>query len=159
MSYVCISVRQCFIPLARWHNAHRVDMLVHDVFSTLCTIWHPQWGGSSWAIGFTFGTGTLEQLGYNLVKVARWSTPLLGHNTSTWDKQIKHTRRSAIADKLPNAALRWMTAIYRPNFPAFIYHSPIWRPQWGGSPRAIGCIFGTGKLEWLGYNLVKVARW
>jgi len=26
----------------------------------------------------------------------------------------------------------------------------------GGSPRAIGFIFGMRKLEWLGYNLVKV---
>jgi len=27
----------------------------------------------------------------------------------------------------------------------------------GGSLRAIGFIFGVGKLEWLGYNLAKVA--
>jgi len=27
----------------------------------------------------------------------------------------------------------------------------------GGSPRTIGFMFGTGKLEWLGYNLVKFA--
>jgi len=26
-----------------------------------------------------------------------------------------------------------------------------------GIPRAIGVIFGVGKLKWMGYNLVKVA--
>jgi len=36
------------------------------------------------------------------------------------------------------------------------YPSPIWCLQWGGSPRAIRFIFSVGKLEWLGYNLVKV---
>jgi len=35
----------------------------------------------------------------------------------------------------------------------------FWGLQWGGSPRVIGFIFGTEKLEWLGYNLVKVAWW
>jgi len=39
-------------------------------------------------------------------------------------------------------------------------HIPnIWCPQWGGSPQCIRFIFGTQKLEWLGYNLAKVARW
>jgi len=41
----------------------------------------------------------------------------------------------------------------------FTYSSPIWSCRWGGSPRAIGFIFGVGKLEWPGYNLVKVAWW
>jgi len=36
------------------------------------------------AIGFIFGMGKLEWLGYNLVKVAWWSTHSFGHNTSTW---------------------------------------------------------------------------
>jgi len=35
----------------------------------------------------------------------------------------------------------------------------IWHPQWGGSPREIGFIFGTGKLEWLGCSLAKIAWW
>jgi len=60
---------------------------------------------------------------------------------------------------LSRAALWWMTVIYWPDFPTFTYPSPIWRPQWGRSPRAIGFIFSTEKLEWLGYNLVKVAWW
>jgi len=34
--------------------------------------------------------------------------------------------------------------------------SDLWRPQ---SPRAIGFIFGMGKLKWLGYNQVKATRW
>jgi len=50
-----------------------------------------------------------------------------------------------------------MTAIYWPNFPTFTYPSPIWRPRWEGFPQAIGFICGMGKLEWLRYNLVKVA--
>jgi len=52
-----------------------------------------------------------------------------------------------------------MAAIYWPDFPTFTYPSPIWRHQRRGSPRAIGFIFRTEKLEWLGYNLVKVAWW
>jgi len=35
------------------------------------------------------GTSKLEQLGYNLVKVARWSTQSFGHNTSTWQTDRK----------------------------------------------------------------------
>jgi len=46
---------------------------------------------------------------------------------------------------------------YWSHFPTFTYHSPIRRHQWGGSPRAIGFIFGMAKLEWLSYSLVKVA--
>jgi len=57
---------------------------------------------------------------------------------------------------LSRAALWWTTAIYWPDFPTFTYPSPpVWCPQWGRSPWAIGLIFGTGKLEWLGYNVVK----
>jgi len=48
---------------------------------------------------------------------------------------------------------------YWPYFPTFTYPSPIWRPLWGGSPWAIGFIFGVDTLEWLSYNLVKVAWW
>jgi len=47
-------------------------------------IWRLQWGGSLGAIGFIFGLGKLEWLGYNLVKVAWWSSQSLRHNTSTW---------------------------------------------------------------------------
>jgi len=43
-----------------------------------------------------------------------------------------------------------MTAIY---WPDYTYPSPIWRRRW------VGFIFGVGKLEWLGYNLVKIAWW
>jgi len=79
------------------------------------------------------------------------------------------TRSSAVADKPPDAcaryavlsraALWWLTALYWLNFSTFTYRSSIWRPQRGKSPRAIGFKFGTGKLEWLGYNTMKVAWW
>jgi len=48
------------------------------------SIWCSQWGGFFRAIGFIFGVGKLERLGYNLVKVAWRSTLSIGHNTSTW---------------------------------------------------------------------------
>jgi len=80
-----------------------------------------------------------------------------------------NTRNSAIAYKPPDACARhavlsradlwWMTAIYWPDFPTVTNLFSIWHPQWGGPPRAIGFILGIGKLEWLGYNLVKVAWW
>jgi len=68
------------------------------------------------------------------------------------------TRSSAIADKPPDATIWWVTATYWPDFPIFTYPGPICRTQWG-SPRAVGFLFGTRKLEWLCYNLVKVAWW
>jgi len=52
-----------------------------------------------------------------------------------------------------------MTAIFCPNFPTFTYYFPILTPSMGGFPGAIGFIFGMGKLEWLGYYLVKFAWW
>jgi len=61
--------------------------------------------------------------------------------------------------KPSDAALWWMTVIYWPDFSNFAYPSPIWRPQWEGSPQAIRFIFGTWKLEWLGYNLAMDAWW
>jgi len=39
------------------------------------------------------------------------------------------------------------------------YPYSIWRPQRGRFPEAIEFLFGVGKLEWLGYNVVKVAWW
>jgi len=44
----------------------------------------PSMRGSPLAIRFIFGMGKLEWLGYNLVKVAWWSTQSFGYNTSTW---------------------------------------------------------------------------
>jgi len=72
------------------------------------------------------------------------------------------TRNSAIDDKPPDAAALWLDlptfhsltkgqhrqATYWRDFPNFTYPSPIFT-------RVIGFIFGTEKLEWLGYNLVK----
>jgi len=49
-----------------------------------------------------------------------------------------------------------LLAAYWPYFPTFAYFSSIWRPQWGGSLRAIGFIFCTGKLEWLGEGHVTI---
>jgi len=57
-----------------------------------------------------------------------------------------------IADKPPNAG-----AHHIPNT-GYLCHS-IWSSQWRGSPRAIGFIFGMGKPDWLGYNLVNAGRW
>jgi len=61
-----------------------------------------------------------------------------------------HAARTLVRTYSPKAATHW------PDFLSFTYPSPIWRPQWGGSPCAIRFVFGIGKLEWLGYNLVKV---
>jgi len=90
------------------------------------------------------------------------------------------TRNSAVTAKPPNACcisyyvlpsgeVKWRSSFYFTSPEgntdahgiqsiAYLRHS-VWRPQWGESPRAIGFIFGVGKLEWLGYNLVKVAWW
>jgi len=51
-----------------------------------------------------------------------------------------------------HAALWWMIAIYWLDFSTVTNPSPMSRCQ---SPRAIGFIFGTGKLKWLSYNMVK----
>jgi len=83
----------------------------------------------------------------------RLCTPML---RSPWYKTL---RSPAFHPVLPRAAFWRMTAVYWPDFPIFTYPSRIWRPQWGESLRTIEFIFGMGKLEWLGYNLVKVARW
>jgi len=48
-----------------------------------------------------------------------------------------------------------MSAIYWPDFPTFTYLSHL-MPSIMGSSRAIGFIFGMRKLEWLGYNLVRI---
>jgi len=82
-----------------------------------------------------------------------------------WAKKFwrlrKLTRSSAIADKPPDAAVWWLTAIYWTDFSTFTYLSPVWRAQWKGSPRAIGFIFDMGrpKLERPGCNQAKVAWW
>jgi len=73
-----------------------------------------------------------------------------------WHKTLRNTAFRAV---LSRADIWWMTAIYWPDFPTFTYPSSIWRPQWGGSPGAIGFTFGVGKLKGRGYNLVKVAWW
>jgi len=57
-------------------------------------IWCPEWVGYPWAVGFIFGVGKLEWLGYNLVKVAWWSTQSFGHNTSTWQTHRQPRRHS-----------------------------------------------------------------
>jgi len=41
-----------------------------------------------------FGTEKLEWVGYNLVKVAWWSTQSFGHNTSTWQTYRQPRRHS-----------------------------------------------------------------
>jgi len=93
--------------------------------------------------------------------------PLQAHmhyTVNVINSRLINTTSSAIADKPPDAcvlswaALWWMTVIYWPGFPT-TYPSPISCPQWGGSPKAIGFIYGMEKLEWLGYNMVKVAWW
>jgi len=88
--------------------------LVHDVMSRADLWWMtviteflhfclhlsplmPSTKGIPQATGFIFGTEKLEWLGYNLVKVAWWSTQSFGHNTSTW-----HTdSHVAIANSMP----------------------------------------------------------
>jgi len=50
-----------------------------------------------------------------------------------------------------------MTAIYWPDFPTFTYAFLI-DALIEEILRVIWFIFGMGKLEWLSYNLVKVAR-
>jgi len=80
-------------------------------------------------------------------------TPML---RSRWHKTLWSTTFHAMQSRV---ALLRMTAIYLPDCSNFACPSPIWRRQWEGSSRLIGFIYGMGKLEWLGYNLVKVAWW
>jgi len=63
---------------------------------------------------------------------------------SAWHKTLWSTDFHAV---LSRAALWWMTAIYWPDFPSFIYPSLIWRRQ---SPRAIGFIFCYWKTRTAG---------
>jgi len=63
-------------------------------------------------------------------------------------------RAMLCCQELPSGEwLRFIKGIFR-LLPT--YSSPVWRPKWGGSLRAIGFIFSVGKLEWLGYNLMKI---
>jgi len=70
------------------------------------------------------------------------------------------TRQSAAFHAvLSRATFWWMTAIYWPDLPTSTHLSLIRLSRWGGSHRAIGFIFDMEKLDWLGYNLVKIAWW
>jgi len=77
-------------------------------------------------------------------------------------RYLQLTRSSAVTDKPPDLSCisyfireqRWYT-LYSKHCVPMPFH---WRPQWWGSPRAIG-FMGVGKLEWLGYKIVKVAWW
>jgi len=86
---------------AVWFHSHgsttqrRIPTL-HTICQTSSMRKSPQ------AIGFVFGLGKLEWLGYNLVKVACWSTQLFGHNTSTWQTNIQTDSHVTIG----NAALK-----------------------------------------------------
>jgi len=93
------------------------------------------------------------------LQTLRWRIGVESRACNKISLTLNATRSTAFHAVLSRAALWWITAIYWPDFPTFTYHSPIWRPQWGGSPRDIGFIFGMGKLEWLDYNLVKVTWW
>jgi len=83
-----------------------------------------------------------------------WQTKLIQldfRHTYLYDACARHAM-------LSTAAVWWITAIYWPDFRTFTYPPPIWYPQWGGSSPAIGFMFGAGKLEWLGCNLMKRPR-
>jgi len=58
-----------------------------------------------------------------------------------------------------SSCYRWQTV--RPTLVHVVFTTlrTIWRPRWRRSLRAIWFILGMGKLEWLGYKLVKVAWW
>jgi len=85
-------------------------------------IWRSQWGGSPRAIGFIFDMGKLERLGYNLVKVAWWSTQSFGNNTSTWQT---HRQPRRYSNSRPYA-LRQAAKIVR-GFLAVIGFMPMYR--------------------------------
>jgi len=59
---------------------------------------------------------------------------------------------------LSRAALWWMTAIYWHNFLTFTYPYH-WTPSMMRIPSSYLVHIWDGKLEWLGYNLVKVTWW
>jgi len=66
--------------------------------------------GFPWAIGFIFGVGKLEWLGYSLVKVESWSTQSFGYNTSTWQthrqpRRHNNSRFSAVRPGSKNATI------------------------------------------------------
>jgi len=81
----------------------------------------------------------------------------------------RRIRSSVVADRPPArrlcmlsiAALRWMTAIYWPDFlDCYLPLSYLTSSVRGiPSPRAIGFIFSMEKLEGLGYNRMEVAWW
>jgi len=61
------------------------------------------------AIAFTFGTGKLEWMVCNLVKVARWSTQSSWHDTSTWQTHRQPRRHSKCrANALCHATKTWL---------------------------------------------------
>jgi len=71
--------------------------------------------------------------------------------TTWWQRHtVIQTRSSAIADKPPDAGLTGFCDCYQ----RLSHLTPSLR----GSPRTIRFIFGMEELEWLSYNLVKVAR-
>jgi len=109
--YMCTSVSQCHSTRKAAPRIPRRLTLVHGgVFPTLCTIRRPKWGRSPRVIGWIFGTKKPEWLGYNLVKVARWSTQSFGHNTSTWRthrQPRRHSkRRSKAHDRRPKFSVQ-----------------------------------------------------
>jgi len=87
----CLQVEHLTAVTARRHQVSFCFLLavivaaaVTGATSSPCIvlIWRPRWGGSRRAVMFILGMGKLEWLGYNLVKVAWWSTQLFRHNTS-----------------------------------------------------------------------------
>jgi len=95
------------------------------------------------SIPYISGTGKLEWLGYNLVKVARWSTQSFGHNTSTW--QTHTDSHVATANAAPTHRVAWHewfrrssnddSARRRPKLRALRLHlgrsRATFRPLWG----------------------------
>jgi len=91
-----------------------------------------------------------EKLSNRWQTARRLCTPML----RSWHKTPRSTAFHAV---LSTAELWWLAAIYWSNFPTLTISFPTWRFHSGASRRAIWFIFGMRKLEWLDYNLLKVA--
>jgi len=117
LRYRSQTVRRCSLTAINWS-----DLSTFTLFSSTL---RPRWGRCPRAIRFMFGMGKLEWLGYNLVKVAWWSTQSFGHNTSTWqthtDRQTDRHRHVAMANAAPT---HYIGRQKRPKSP----HCAVWRP-------------------------------
>jgi len=94
--------------------------------------------------------------------------------TKWYSPMVTITRSSAVADMrrerlcisyslhcVPLITIDWLDFLTQPftRGQLLTAYWQYWRPQWGGFPRAIGFLIVMEKLEWLGYNLMKVAWW